>query len=157
MSRVATTHRTAFATKARYQRRGTATVETALVLPLLLLFFLGIFEYEQYLSVRQVMENAARLGARYAVVNTSAASTAQVQSYVSGKLSTVSNWISPTVSVYQADPVTGNNLCPWTSAGFGKSIAVQIQGTYSPYCATLLNMPARLSVQTQAIMTSEAN
>jgi cell division protein FtsB len=139
------------------ERRGTATVETALVLPLLLLFFFGIFEYGQYLSVQQVIENAARSGARYAVVNTSTATTAQVQSYVSGKLSTVNNWISPTISVYQADPVTGNNLGPWTSAGFGKSIAVQIRGTYSPYCAAFVKMPAQLTMQTQAIMTSEAN
>lgn len=138
-------------------RRGSATVETALVLPVVLMLFFGIFEYGKLLSAQQVIEDAARAGARYAVVNTSTATTQQVQNFVTNRLSTVSSWINPTVNVFQVDPATGNNLGAWTDATFGQSIAVQVSGTYTPQFAAILHMPVSVSLQTQAMMTSEAN
>ncbi len=141
----------------RHRRRGTAVVETALVLPVVLMLFFGIFEYGKFLSTRQVIEDAARAGVRYAVVNTSTATTQQIQNVVTGRLSTVNSWINPTVTVCQVDPITGNNLGAWTNAGFGQSIAVKITGAYTPQFASILHMPVTLSVQTQAMMTSEAN
>jgi Flp pilus assembly protein TadG len=50
-------------------RRGAALVETALVLPVLLLFLFAVFEYGRFLLVLQTTNNAARDAARYAVVN----------------------------------------------------------------------------------------
>jgi len=51
-------------------RRGAATVETALVLPICLLFLFGILEYGRYIMVLQVTTNAAREGAHYALSHT---------------------------------------------------------------------------------------
>lgn len=141
----------------RSDRRGTAVVETALVLPVVLMLFFGIFEYGKFLSAQQAIENAARAGARYAVVNTSTATTQQIQNVVTGRLSTVNSWVNPSVTVYRVDPVTGNNLGAWSNAAFGQSIAVRVTGTYTPQFASILHLPVTLSVQTQAMMTSEAN
>ena len=48
-------------------RRAAAVLEFAAVLPVLLLFVLGIIEYGRLLMVAQVTTNASREGARYAV------------------------------------------------------------------------------------------
>lgn len=54
--------------RGRARRRGATTVEAAFVLPLFLLFIMGIYEYGRYLMVLHVATNAARDGARLAVV-----------------------------------------------------------------------------------------
>jgi Flp pilus assembly protein TadG len=51
------------------RRRGATIVELALLLSLFLMFLFGIFEYCRFLLVLQTATNAARDGARYAVVN----------------------------------------------------------------------------------------
>jgi Flp pilus assembly protein TadG len=60
-------------------------VEFAVVVPVFLLFLFGILEYSRYLMTLQVMTNAAREGARYAIVTTndlSANPTQDVQNWV---------------------------------------------------------------------------
>jgi Flp pilus assembly protein TadG len=69
--------------------RGTALIETAMTLPLLLLVSVGIFEFGRAFQTWQVLTNAAREGARLAVMpsSTDAAVKARVQSYLtSGQL-----------------------------------------------------------------------
>jgi Flp pilus assembly protein TadG len=51
------------------RRRGLTVVESALVLSVFMLLLFGMFEYCRFLMVLHVTENAAREGARYAVVN----------------------------------------------------------------------------------------
>jgi hypothetical protein len=50
--------------------RGAAIIETALTLPLLLLVAVGIFEFGRAYETWQIMTNAAREGARVAVLPT---------------------------------------------------------------------------------------
>ena len=50
------------------RRRGTVIVEAAFVLPLLLLLFVGIFEFGQILMTKQMITNAAREAARAAAI-----------------------------------------------------------------------------------------
>jgi Flp pilus assembly protein TadG len=49
--------------------RGAAAVEFALVLPILILLLFGIIEFARVWNVRQTLTDAAREGARVAVVN----------------------------------------------------------------------------------------
>jgi Flp pilus assembly protein TadG len=49
--------------------RGAAAVEFALVLPILILLLFGIIEFARAWNVRQTLTDAAREGARVAVVN----------------------------------------------------------------------------------------
>lgn len=54
------------------RRRGAAIVEMAFVLPVFLMFVFGIFEYGRFLMMHQVLHNAARDAARWAVVRSAA-------------------------------------------------------------------------------------
>ena len=52
----------------RHRERGNALVETAIVLPLLLLMMVGIFEVGRAYETWQVVTNAAREGARVGIL-----------------------------------------------------------------------------------------
>ncbi|HEV7224178.1 MAG TPA: hypothetical protein VGN42_15825, partial [Pirellulales bacterium] len=103
------------------------------------------------------LDNAARNGARYAVVNSNNGVTSQVQAAVMQRLAPVQNMINPIINVYQADPTTGANIGAWTAAPYGSTITVSVSGTYTPMFANLLKLPASLTVRSDAMMTCEAN
>ena len=67
-------------------QRGTALMETALTLPLLLLVSVGIFEFGRAYQTWQILTNAAREGARVAVLpNATVADVkSRVKAYVEG-------------------------------------------------------------------------
>jgi Flp pilus assembly protein TadG len=83
--------------------RGTALIETAITLPLLLLVAVGIFEFGRAFQTWQVLTNAAREGARLAAMpgSSDTAVKARVQSYLtSGQLTnTPSIVLNPTSTV----------------------------------------------------------
>lgn len=54
--------------KQQASRRGATMVELAIVLPVLLLIILGIIEFGRGVMVQQILTNAAREGARQAVL-----------------------------------------------------------------------------------------
>ena len=67
------------------KRRAAHLVEFALVCPVFFLFLFGVLEYSRFVMTQQVMVNAAREGARYAVVTTNDANsnpTQDVQSWI---------------------------------------------------------------------------
>jgi Flp pilus assembly protein TadG len=137
-------------------RRGATIVETAIVLPVCLLFMLALFDFCRLMMVREVINNAAREGARYATVGTASVNTAGVQSvvqnFLAGQLPS-----SATITVYLADPATGSNLGDWTTAQLGQAIAVQVKANYSPMLSTFSLLPASVPLTATAIMRSEAN
>jgi Flp pilus assembly protein TadG len=69
-------------TQSKPNRRGTACVEFAVVLPILLIFILGILEMGRYVEVYQLLEAAAREGACQA--STGQMTDAQVIAAVTG-------------------------------------------------------------------------
>lgn len=71
----------------RQRERGSALLETAITLPILLLLMVGIFEVGRAYETWQVLVNAAREGARYSVTPNSNPSTSQalVQQYIDRK------------------------------------------------------------------------
>lgn len=68
----------------RHRERGSAMVETAIVLPLLLMLMVGIFEVGRAYETWQVLTNAAREGARMAVTPSSTVpvTTALIRQYM---------------------------------------------------------------------------
>jgi Flp pilus assembly protein TadG len=80
--------------------RGTALIETAMTLPLLLLVSVGIFEFGRAFQTWQVLTNAAREGARLAVMpgSSDSAVKARVQSYLTSGQLTNTPEILPTAS-----------------------------------------------------------
>jgi Flp pilus assembly protein TadG len=167
----------------RVQRRGAAIVEMAFVLPLALIVMMAIFEYGRYLMVLHVADNAAREGARFAVVNTNlGSSTTPVVDVVNTRMAGIqSNLQSYAVTVFTVDPTglydtsAGTAIYPptirqkpgsnWNDAKYGGGIAVQITGTYTPLLGFLptydrLSIPifnASVSLTVTAMMNSEAN
>jgi len=141
-------------------RRGAAVLETALVLNLLLVGLLGIFEYGRLVMIKQLMDNAAREGARLAVVGTAAEpeiTTTQIQNTVTSYLAGQSLSVEPP-KVYQADPTTWANIGPWNQTPYGGAIAVEINATYVPIIPTTFGiLPSPLPLKAVSMMLSEAN
>ena len=139
------------------RRRGATIVETAFVLSICLLFLLGIFEYGRYIFLRHVLTNAAREGARFAVVHTYDKTSSDIQAHVTDYLASQGFQLSGlTIDVFEAD-ASGNDIGPWTNARFGEGIGVRITGTYSPAVPNFLFLASTVNVQTQCTMNSEAN
>jgi Flp pilus assembly protein TadG len=139
-------------------------VEAALVLPVVLLFLLGLMEYSRYLMTLHVFTNAVSMGASYAARHTS-------QIVINGTtygnnntnvLSVVNNALagqqltSQTTSVYLSDAL-GNNLGTWTNAQAGQYVCVQITGTYSFMLPKLLGLPSSITQTFQSVKQSEGN
>jgi Flp pilus assembly protein TadG len=139
-------------------RSGAAVVEAAFVLSAFLLILFGIIEYCRLLFLQQLITNAAREGARFAVVNTAdpnlnADATAVVMQAMGGQDAKLTNF---TVQVYQAD-ANGANDGQASDAQFGQYIVVQIDGDYSPFLPTFLFMNNTIHMTTKSLMCSEAN
>ena len=56
-------------TKLRKNERGAALIETAITIPIILLISVGIFEFGRAYQTWQVLTNAAREGARVAILS----------------------------------------------------------------------------------------
>jgi Flp pilus assembly protein TadG len=93
--------------------QGTALLETAMTLPLLLIVSVGIFEFGRAFQTQQVLTNAAREGARLAVMpgSTDSAVKARVQSYLTaGQLpNTPGIVLNPTSTVSIGGGATANS------------------------------------------------
>lgn len=140
------------------QRRGTTAVETAAVAVVFLMFLFGILEYCRLIYVQQVVVNAAREGARFAIVNTTdtnlvADTQARVLSYMGGLNKTMQNY---SCQVYAAD-TNGNNIGSPLNVPFGQYICVQVQLTYSPIVPSLLFLNQTMTISSKCCMGSEAN
>ncbi|OFW17380.1 MAG: hypothetical protein A3F69_06130 [Acidobacteria bacterium RIFCSPLOWO2_12_FULL_66_10] len=117
--------------------RGTALLETALTLPLLLLVSVGLFEFGRAYQTWQVLTNAAREGARLAVLPNPVAGAvdARVRSYLtSGQLS---NAAGATIDVNPAATV---------SIGGGATASASVVTVNYPFQFIVLQPVARLLV-----------
>jgi Flp pilus assembly protein TadG len=151
-------------TSKRNRRPAASLVEFAFVAPIVLLFLMGILEYGRFLFTLQLVNNAAREGARYAVVNTTTDTTVGVQTYVDkylagqGATQYVGYSASSNITVYKADPVTGlNSGTTWTNANWGDAIGVTITGTYQPIVPGFLKLSGSMTLTGTCLMTVEAN
>lgn len=123
--------------------RGSALIEAALTLPLLLLVSVGIFEFGRVFQTWQVLTNAAREGARIAVLPGAASGDVQarVRQYLQdGQLG---GYSSATINVDQAATI---------AVGAGTASASVVTVNY-PYDFMVLNPVARLVVSTSSLGT----
>ena len=106
--------------KMRESRRGTATLETALVLPLLLLLTFALIEYGWLFLRAQEITNGARQGARIAVRPD--ATNADVQASITAAMETAG--IAGYLVTFSPENVHDENLYP------GDSVTVIITVPY---------------------------
>ncbi|MDB5301325.1 MAG: TadE family protein [Phycisphaerales bacterium] len=119
-------------------RRGTALVEMAIVLLLLMLLTLGAIEYGWMFLKQEQITNAARQASRLAC--TPDATNAQVTTQISRLMSSYGM-----ASSGYTTTLTPNDV---SAAGRGETVTVQISVTYKKVGITnfaLLPMPAKLS------------
>jgi Flp pilus assembly protein TadG len=148
-------------------RQGATVVETAFVLMIALILTLAIYDYGRYFMMSQLVNNAAREGARQAVANTNTQNTAMIQNTVVQYLAsqnftdTAGNAFSASdVVVLQVNPATGAATTPdsnWYDAAFGSSIMVQVNAKYTSLFPNLGFLPTTVNLQGTAVMSSEAN
>jgi Flp pilus assembly protein TadG len=127
-------------------------------------FMFAIFEYGRYVFVRQMMENAARSGARVAVITpTSYLSAASANSAVDGAVQTALAGIpaqNMTWTAYQSD-TSGNNIGVWTNTPFGNNLVVKVDADLTLLFPTFNfitgTSSSSIHITTTSMMRSEAN
>jgi Flp pilus assembly protein TadG len=114
----------------RVQRAGAATLETAMVMLPVILLFCGVFQYGRLLMTWNVLNNGAREGCRYALVNNTKATIAtDVDAVVRATMGNQVSYFSG-FSV----TVTGTHLgvtTPVNNLVAGDFITVTVQGNYN--------------------------
>jgi Flp pilus assembly protein TadG len=139
----------------RRRQRGQTLVETALVLPLLMLLVFGIVELAHAASVMQTLDNAARDGAQWSarpLVGTDALPlVSQVQSRVVADAAAAGVTLSPfAVGVNQEVDQTVNGLVTSYS-----QVSVSYRYTFlTPMLAALV---PGVTLKARAIMRNETN
>ena len=91
-------------TRTTARRRGMTTVETALVLVVFCMLMFGVFEYCRFLYMLHLTNNAARDGARYAVVNLSKPTTFDKTDFTDG-----SGTVYPSIQKYTTARMSGSD------------------------------------------------
>jgi len=94
------------------RRKATASVEFAVILPVLLVFLLGAWEVGRLIEVKQLLNNSAREGARQAATGTM--TTAEVKAHVVENLRL--NGITATVNDVQVTNLRTNTALDPKSA-----------------------------------------
>jgi Flp pilus assembly protein TadG len=120
----------------RRDQRGTALIEMAFTLPLLLLISVGIIEFGRAFQTWQVLTNAAREGARVAVLPgySDAMVTSRVQQYIQAGV--LDPRVTTTITVQRSIPVSYG-----TGTATGSRVTVNF-----PYKFMVLNGVAKLVV-----------
>ena len=120
----------------RRDDRGTALIEMAFTLPLLLLISIGIIEFGRAFQTWQILTNAAREGARVAVLPGMSDSmvTARVQEYIQAGVLDAS--VTPTISIQRNATI---------SYGSGTASGSKVTVNF-PYHFMVLNGIAKLVV-----------
>lgn len=139
----------------RVRRRGATAVETAMVLIPLLMVIFGVFEYGWLLMNWNLLNNAAREGCRYAVVNnTSTTISTDVQTLVNGYMAgETKNFNSFTVTVsgtHNGVSTAVNSLVA------GDMMTVTVSGQYRfMNVIPLITMPTTMTISSSVIMVCE--
>ena len=120
----------------RYTRHGTAAVEVAVCLPLLLTLVVGAWEVGRLVEVKQLLCNAVREGGRQAATGTT--TTAQVQQYVVNYLA--NNGISSvTTSMVTFQDLTNASVTDPSGAGQMDRLRVSVTVPYTAFRWSLLS------------------
>jgi Flp pilus assembly protein TadG len=143
------------------RRTAAALVETAAVVSVFMMVMFGVLEYCRFIFMRQIIDNAAREGARFAVVNTNdptldADTTAVIMTKMNNQDKQLQNF---TITLGAADS-NGNYYTPnqsMSTAPFGKYLAVTVSGNYTPITPAFLRMGKTIPITVKILMTSEAN
>jgi Flp pilus assembly protein TadG len=137
------------------RRRAATAVETALVLLPLIVVSCGIFEYGRLLMRWNLLNNAAREGCRYALVNnTDPAINSEVQAvvtkFMAGNASDFTNFSVTVTGTHQGVLTPVNNLVA------GDMITVTVSGQFQFMdVVPLVRTPASVTLTSSVVMICE--
>ncbi len=139
------------------KRAGATAVELAAVIVVFTMLLFGILEYCMIIYSQNIVENAAREGARYAVVNvTDTTMIGDTKAYVKSLMANLDTKEAPyNCDIYLAD-ANGNNIGDATTAQFGQYVCVDVSVTYVPMTPGLLFLKT-FTLRSKSSMISEAN
>lgn len=140
------------------RRPAAAVIEFAVVIPVLLMFVLGIIEYGRMLMVAQVTTNASREGARYAVQADTTATG--VDTYVRGylKSASVPDAAVTTVALEYQDSAGTWQTCTGPStltAGTQVRVRVEIDFSKVSWLPSTVFVPSGTLLKGTTIMRKE--
>ena len=148
-------------------RRAATVVETAFVLLIAVTMTFASYDYGRYFMLSQLVNNAAREGARLAAANTNTQNTAMIQNTVVQYLAnqnftdTAGNAFNASdVVVIQVNPATGAATSPdsnWYDAPLGSGIMVQVNAKFTSLFPSFGFLPTTVKLRGTAVMLSEAN
>jgi Flp pilus assembly protein TadG len=131
----------------RRGERGQALAEFALVLPLILFFIAGIIEFGRAWNIKQAVTDAAREGARYAVVqDDDITSTDDVKAKVEERLA-LASIESSTIAFSGGFHVAGGETTVTVSTQHHMGLVGALMGW--------AGVPSVVTISTQATMRSE--
>jgi len=135
------------------QRRGGAAIETAVVMIPVCLVFFGVFQYGRLLMDWNILNNAAREGCRYALVNNTASTiSTDVQTLVTSKMgkeiASFSNFTVTVSGTHLGVSTAVNNLVA------GDLITVTVSGKYLFMSLPMIPTPT-LTINSSVTMVCE--
>jgi Flp pilus assembly protein TadG len=137
------------------QRRGAVAVETALVMIMATSLVFGVFEFSRLFLDWNLLNNAARAGCRYAIVNntdTNISTDVQttVTSYMAGQTASFSNFTVTVTGTHLGVSTPVNNLTA------GDLVTVSVSGTYKfMKIIPLVKLPTTFTITSAVIMGCE--
>ncbi len=136
-------------------RRGAVAVEAALVMVSVFSLVFGVFEFSRLFMDWNLLNNAAREGCRYAVVNnTDTTISTDVQTtvtkFMAGETTSFRNFTVTVTGTHQGVATPVNNLTA------GDLITVTVSGTYKFLdIIPLVKMPTSFNITSAVIMGCE--
>jgi Flp pilus assembly protein TadG len=149
-----------FCRMSRNNRRGVAAVEFAIVAPVFFLLVLGMIEVGRMIMVKQIITNAAREGARYAVLDKTdgvGRSTSEVVSIVASYVASAKITSQTTKVYYSSDDGS-----TWTEAspdsaknGYPIKVTVSVSVSSISWLPKMFYSDSSSTLQASSIMRRE--
>jgi hypothetical protein len=134
----------------RGQTRGQALVEFALVLPILLILLLGVLDFGRAIAAYNSVSNAARSGARVAIVNQDLAAIEAAVESEGISLGDIEVEFDPDVNNKPACPA--DDCCPQ----IGCIVEVRVTSSYVPATPIFSNIVGTIDVSSATRMPIES-
>jgi Flp pilus assembly protein TadG len=137
------------------QRRGSAMVEVAVCFPVFLMILLGIIEFGRAMSVNQLLNSAARMGCRAAILDGSTNTTVSnsVKQQVSNLVGCTQSVV--TVAIAVTDGATGTAITDLSGAGTGDVIKIDVSVPFSSVSWSVAKYLKTQSVRGECAMQHE--
>lgn len=152
--------------KTKMHRLGAAMVETAMVLPVFILFLFGIIEFSIFLMMQHTANVAATLSCRLATVSTNDPSvvgktqavadkviTDKFKNTMAGAINLISNG-NPTITVQGLN--SSNAKIDWRKTSFSDKIAVEVKSDYF-FLTPMKMLFTKAPVNVKVFMASEGS